>query len=141
MYVMLNIVFTNKTTLQWLQRLQIYALRERILLIYMYSYGKISLQLGEIFRKESLALNPTALHLHILFSILFANTSNSYFIAIRNHVLHPFNINLIQVTKLNLLTTCAFDIFALSHIIYLAIYVRWQSIYMKVKGMLFYRPM
>jgi hypothetical protein len=55
MYIMLKIMFKSKTTLQWLQRLEIYALRERILLIYMYSYGKISLKLCEIFRKEPLA--------------------------------------------------------------------------------------
>jgi len=52
MYVMLKIMFTSRTTLQWLQ---IYGLRESILLIYMYSYGKISLKLYDIFRKESLA--------------------------------------------------------------------------------------
>jgi len=43
MYIMLKIMFKSKPTLQWLQRLQIYALRARVLLIYTYSYGKISL--------------------------------------------------------------------------------------------------
>jgi len=32
-YIVLKIMFTSKITLQWLQRLQIYAFRERILLI------------------------------------------------------------------------------------------------------------
>jgi hypothetical protein len=55
MYITLKIMFTSKTTLQWVQRLQICALRERILLIYINSYAKIGLELCEIFRKESLA--------------------------------------------------------------------------------------
>jgi hypothetical protein len=54
MYVMLKIMFINVTTLQYLQMLQNYALRESIHLIYIYSYDKISLELCEIFRKYSL---------------------------------------------------------------------------------------
>ena len=135
MYIMLKIMFTSKATLQWLQN---YALRERILLIYTYSYGKISLKLCEIFRKESLAWKPTALHFHILFSILFANTGNCYFLAVRNHVSHPFNINLIQVTKLNLLTTRAFVNPALRQI-WFTLLCRFCC-NMKVQGLLFCRP-